>query len=240
MTKKLFFVTMMFAAMCGTVNATNSVAVTRSQKAATSATGLSEFFTEYSLPFTPSRSSSGIEISQYDPIIRPIASSRGFDWRFISAIACAESSFDHTAVSSAGALGLMQVMPFVAQGFDVSPSEAFNPGTNVELGVKHLEQISKIFRFPGSISEQDRLSIVLAAYNCGPGRVLDARRLAVKYGENHNSWSVVSKYLQLMSEPAYFEDEVVRCGVFREDAQTLGFVSKVMRYYDSYRERVML
>jgi membrane-bound lytic murein transglycosylase F len=179
-------------------------------------------------------SSGGVTISQYDPVIRSVASDRGYDWRLISAIAFAESRFDHDVVSYAGAVGLMQVMPSVAKGFKVPRNQMTDPLTNVRMGVGLLEQISNTLHFPRSISERDRLSIILAAYNCGPGRVLDARRLAAKYGENHNSWNVVSKYLRLMSEPAYFQDEVVRTGVFNGNAQTLGYVRKVMRYYDSY------
>jgi membrane-bound lytic murein transglycosylase F len=186
--------------------------------------------------YAPRWSSPGTDpiISQYDPVIRQVASDRGYDWRLISAIANAESRFDHDVVSYAGAVGLMQVMPSVAKGFKVPRHEMTDPLTNVKMGVGLLEQISNTLRFPRSISERDRLSIILAAYNCGPGRVLDARRLAVKYGENHNLWSVVSKYLRLLSEPAYFEDEVVRTGAFYDNAQTLGFVRKVLRYYDSY------
>ena len=179
-------------------------------------------------------------ISEYDPIIRQVASDRGYDWRLISAIAMQESRFDHDVVSKAGAVGLMQVMPAVARGFKVSPDKMTDPLTNVKLGVELLNEISRTFRFPDYISERDRLSIMLAAYNCGPGRVLDARRLAAKYGEDHNSWSVVSKYLGLLDDPLYYEDEVVRCGSFRDDAQTLGFVRKVLRYYDSYRELAAL
>jgi membrane-bound lytic murein transglycosylase F len=174
------------------------------------------------------------QISDYDPIIREVASSRGYDWRLISAIACAESRFRSDAVSGAGAVGLMQVMPSVARSLGVPPQKMYDPLVNVTMGVTHLERIAETFRFPRTISERDRLSITLAAYNCGPGRVLDARRLAAKYGENHNSWSVVSKYLGLMGDPAYYADEVVRCGIFRDSAQTLGFVRNVMRYYDSY------
>jgi membrane-bound lytic murein transglycosylase F len=181
-----------------------------------------------------------VVISQYDPVIRQVASDRGYDWRLISAIANAESRFDHDVVSYAGAVGLMQVMPSVAQGFKVPRDEMTDPLTNVKMGVGLLDQISGMLRFPRSISERDRLSIILAAYNCGPGRVLDARRLAVKYGENHNLWSVVSKYLRLLSDPAYFEDEVVRTGVFNGSGQTLGFVRKVLRYYDSYCEIVSM
>ena len=192
--------------------------------------------------YTPSWSDKkeGIVISEYDPLIRQVASDRGYDWRLISAIAMQESRFDHDAVSGAGAVGLMQVMPSVARGFKVERHEMTDPLTNVKMGVGLLEQISGTLRFPRHVSERDRLSIILASYNCGIGRVLDARRLAVKYGENHNSWSVVSKYLTLLDEPAYYEDEVVRCGEFRDEAQTLGFVRKVLGYYDSYREIAML
>ncbi|MDR2894244.1 MAG: transglycosylase SLT domain-containing protein, partial [Alistipes sp.] len=165
-------------------------------------------------------------ISPYDPVIRQAASAVGLDWRFVSAVACAESRFDRGAVSRAGAVGLMQIMPSVARSFKVPPGEMTDPLTNVTMGARHLDQISKTFRFPRTMSERDRLSIILAAYNCGPGRVLDARRLAVKYGENHNSWSVVAKYLTLMNDPAYYQDEVVRTGVFHDNAQTLGFVRK--------------
>lgn len=181
-------------------------------------------------------STPGTVISRYDPVIRQVASEEGYDWRLISAIAFAESRFDHDAVSYAGAVGLMQVMPSVARGFKVERHEMTDPLTNVKLGVGILEQIAGTLRFPGNISERDRLSIILASYNCGTGRVLDARRLAVKYGENHNSWNVVSKYLGLLDDPAYYEDKVVRCGAFKDDAQTLGFVRKVLRAYESYCE----
>lgn len=179
-------------------------------------------------------------ISEYDHIIRRIADERGYDWRFISAIACAESRFDYDVVSNAGAVGLMQIMPVVARQFEVDPLHMSDPHTNVELGVELLDFICGTLRFPESISEADRLSIVLACYNCGMGHVLDARRLATKYGENHNSWPVVSRYLELKSDPAYYEDEVVRCGAFYDNRQTTGFVRKVMRYYDSYCEIAML
>jgi membrane-bound lytic murein transglycosylase F len=179
-------------------------------------------------------------ISEYDPVIRQVASDKGYDWRLISAIAMQESRFDHDVVSRAGAVGLMQVMPATARGFKVEPHEMTDPLTNVRMGVGLLDEISKTLRFTRSVSERDRLSIMLAAYNCGVGRVLDARRLAVKYGENHNSWSVVSKYLSLLDDPLYYGDEVVRCGRFRDEAQTLGFVKSVLRYYDSYRELAAL
>ncbi len=189
--------------------------------------------------WTPEKRSRAV-ISEYDPIIRQIASDRGYDWRFISAIACAESRFDNDVISGSGAVGLMQIMPVVARQFKVDPLHMSDPHTNIVLGVELLDYIFTTLRFPESTSETDRLSIVLASYNCGMGHVLDARRLAVKYGENPNSWDVVARYLELKNEPEYYGDDVVRCGQFVDNRQTLGFVKKVMRYYDSYCQLAML
>ncbi|MDR2882264.1 MAG: transglycosylase SLT domain-containing protein [Alistipes sp.] len=193
-------------------------------------------FTPWNKEYAPSwlAPKNSVVISEYDHIIKDVAGDKGFDWRLISAIAMQESRFDHDAVSCAGAVGLMQVMPATACGFKVAPDQMTDPLTNVKMGVGLLYQIERTIRFPRSVSEHDRLSITLAAYNCGVGRVLDARRLAVKYSENHNSWNVVSKYLTLLGDPAYYEDPSVRTGIFRDNAQTLGFVAKVLRYYDSY------
>jgi membrane-bound lytic murein transglycosylase F len=225
MTTKTFLLLALLAAFGGTLSATAS------------SPSASETFTAPWKGYVPAwDTSERVVISEYDPLIRQVALDKGFDWRFISAIAMQESRFDHDVVSHAGAVGLMQVMPSVARGFKVARSEMTDPLTNVRMGVGLLEQISTTLRFPRHISERDRLSITLAAYNAGIGRVLDARRLAVKYGENHNSWPVVSKYLVLLSDPAYYEDPVVRAGMFRDNPQTLGFVRNVLRYYDSYCE----
>lgn len=198
------------------------------------------FGSEGSLYAKASEKKQAIVISEYDAIIRQVAADKGYDWRFISAIAFAESRFDHEVVSGAGAVGLMQIMPVVARQFKVDPLHMSDPHTNVILGVELLDYIGKTLRFPSSMHEKDRLSIMLASYNCGMGHVLDARRLAVKYGEDPNSWNVVSKYLRLKSDPEYYEDEVVRCGAFYDNGQTLGFVKKVLRYYDSYCELAVL
>ncbi len=79
----------------------------------------------------------------------------------------AESRFDHQVVSHAGAVGLMQIMPVVARQFKVDPMHVGDPHTNITLGVELIDYIGRTLRFPESISEKDRLSIILASYNCG-------------------------------------------------------------------------
>ena len=262
MNKKVFYSVLLIsvAAVCGVANFVMSDALSNSNPAHAASSALYEPALQGNIPerlagsYTESKSlwvsagkslwaperRSRVVISEYDALIRQIAADKGYDWRFISAIAFAESRFDNEIISGSGAVGLMQIMPVVARQFKVDPLHMSDPHTNVVLGVELLDYIGSTLRFPESTPEKDRLSIILASYNCGMGHVLDARRLAVKYGGNPNSWSVVSRYLELKNEPEYYEDEVVRCGQFVDNRQTLGFVRKVMRYYDSYCELAVL
>ncbi|MBT6404653.1 MAG: lytic transglycosylase domain-containing protein [Rhodospirillaceae bacterium] len=82
-----------------------------------------------------------------------------------------ESGFDRTAISRAGARGMMQLMPATAQQVAKGLSEPYNrsrlltdPGYNIRLGGGYLEQMLK--RFNGSAP------LALAAYNAGPHRVI--------------------------------------------------------------------
>ena len=173
-------------------------------------------------------------ISAYDEIIRSISEREGNDWRLMSAIAYHESRFTADIVSRRGARGLMQIMPSVAGQFDVPVETISDPQTNVWLANKLLTKIGSTLRLPAGVSAQDRMALVLAAYNSGIGHVSDARRLARLHGENPDSWEVVARYLALKSEPEYYENEVVRCGRFTGSRQTLAYVNDVMGRYDKY------
>ena len=102
------------------------------------------------------------------------------------------------------------------------------------LATQVLSRIAGSLRLPRSISEEDRMSLILASYNGGIGHVNDARRLARYFGEDPNSWRVVSHYLQLKSDPEYYENEVVECGRFTGSRQTMAYVEDVMSRYDKY------
>ena len=151
-------------------------------------------------------------ISPFDNLMRDISEKEGNDWRLMAAIAYHESRFTPDITSSRGACGLMQIMPSVAEQFDVPESLIADPATNVWLANKLLSKIGESLRFPAGTSDEDRMSIILACYNGGIGHVNDARRLARVHGEDPNSWEVVARYLTLKSEPEYYENEVVKCG----------------------------
>ncbi|MGI6160420.1 MAG: lytic transglycosylase domain-containing protein [Christensenellales bacterium] len=98
--------------------------------------------------------------SKYDVIIAAAAQETGLDAALIKAVIRAESSFNASAVSYAGAQGLMQLMPGTARELGVS--NAFDAEQNIKGGATYLKK--QLDRF-------DDIRLALAAYNTGPGRI---------------------------------------------------------------------
>lgn len=97
----------------------------------------------------------------FDELIEKISAKYDVDAALVKAVIKAESNFNPKAVSSAGAQGLMQLMPSTAAGLGVM--DAFDPEQNVDGGVRFLCDLLK--RYSGSVE------LALAAYNAGPGAV---------------------------------------------------------------------
>ena len=177
-------------------------------------------------------------ISSYDAMMRRIGEEEGQDWLLMSAIAYNESRFNEDLTSKQGAIGLMQIMPIVGRQFNVDKESIADPETNIRLAGKLLRQIEKTLKMSPSVPANDRISIILACYNGGIGHVCDARRLAKSNGENHNSWEVVARYLNLKADPTVYESELVRYGKFTGSRQTEAYVNEGMHRYDIYRNLV--
>ncbi len=97
----------------------------------------------------------------FSQLISQAAEKYGVDADLIEAVIQAESNFDADAVSSAGAQGLMQLMPATARSLGVT--DAFDPVQNINGGVKLLSQL--LNQYDGNVK------LALAAYNAGPGAV---------------------------------------------------------------------
>jgi len=99
--------------------------------------------------------------SDFNEIIEYAAKKYNISSSIIKAVIKAESNFNPTVVSSAGAQGLMQLMPGTARALGVNDS--FDPKQNIEGGVRYLRDMLE--KFGGN------LELALAAYNAGPGNV---------------------------------------------------------------------
>ncbi len=99
---------------------------------------------------------------QVAPAINAAAAGAGVDSRLLAALVWTESTFNQAAISPAGAIGLTQLMPGTAAGLGVDP---YDPVQNLQGGARYLR--IQLERF-------GRIDLALAAYNAGPGRVIDA------------------------------------------------------------------
>jgi membrane-bound lytic murein transglycosylase F len=176
----------------------------------------------------------GNRISVYDEIIQENAKTLGWDWRLLAALVYKESRFDTTALSYAGAQGLLQLMPVTVERFGVS-----NPNDPVESlkgGVKYLQYLDKFWmeRVPET---NERIKFILASYNIGQGHVEDAWRLTLKYRKNTQSWQEVSNFLNLKSDPKYYRDAVVKSG-YAKGHIAVNYVRDVLALFQSYKALV--
>lgn len=92
--------------------------------------------------------------------IQSAAAATGLSPALLKAVASVESGLDPSAISSAGAVGLMQLMPSTAASLEVNPN---NIAQNALGGAEYLQSLLNQFGH--------NLSLALAAYNAGPGAV---------------------------------------------------------------------
>ncbi len=106
----------------------------------------------------------GVPLELADRITRA-ATEAGVHPRVAFRLVQTESSFRRTAVSSAGAVGLTQVLPSTASWLEpgTTRSDLFRPDTNLRLGFRYLHYL--LDRYDGD------LRLALTAYNRGPGTV---------------------------------------------------------------------
>lgn len=177
-------------------------------------------------------------ISDYDPIFMRVGEQYDIDWCLLAAIARVESKFRSDAVSKAGAVGLMQIMPYVARRMGVEPEALFDPEVSVNVAAQLLQENSKMLRLGRNFDGEERLRFMLACYNAGFSRIDDARRLARYFDDDAGKWSSVSHYLTLLGEEEYSNHEVVTSGAFYGSAETVAYVEVVMRRYHRFCRKI--
>ena len=96
-----------------------------------------------------------------EPVICQVSKENNIDANLVKAVIEQESQYNPTAVSEAGALGLMQLMPATAKALGVK--DPLNPVENIRAGTKYLSSL--LNRYQGNVV------LALSAYNAGPDNV---------------------------------------------------------------------
>jgi membrane-bound lytic murein transglycosylase F len=168
------------------------------------------------------------KLSPWDEVVQRHAEKLNFDWRLIVAQMYYESRFDPNAISSMGALGLMQVTP--RAGEQVGITDLGNPSDNIRAGMLYLDWVRQ--RFPEDLPVADRMWFSLASYNAGLGHVMDARRLAAQKGWDPDRWfDNVEHAMLLLSQKKYYTQ--ARHGYVR-GSEPVAYLDRVSSLYKAY------
>jgi len=177
------------------------------------------------------------KISKFDDLIKKHARLNEIDWRLLAALIQQESRFNPTAVSWAGAKGLMQLMPATAKQYGFK--NLIDPELNIKAGVKHFNWLRKFWK-DKIANEEQRLKFILASYNVGHGHVSDAQKLAKKYGKSSVIWDDnVDIFIQKKSDPDYYKDPVVKYGYCR-GKEPYDYVKKITTRYNRFKQMIEL
>jgi len=152
-------------------------------------------------------------------IIQRYANQYEFDWLMIAAQAYQESRFDQSKRSSAGAVGVMQLLPTTAADDAVDIPNINSIENNIHAGVKYLHWLRETYFTDDNISPLDQVLFSFAAYNAGPGNMRKARNRAKRLGLDPNRWFgnvEIGMYRAVSGEPA-------------------SYVRNIYKYYVTYR-----
>jgi membrane-bound lytic murein transglycosylase F len=174
----------------------------------------------------------GNMLSPFDSLIRKGANTLGWDWRLLAALIYQESRFLPRGESWAGARGLMQLMPRTANEFGAFDLD--DPRQSIKAGVGYLKFLDNYWQ-KKITDRNERLKFILASYNVGLSHVVDARKLAEKYGKDPGIWyDNVEFYLSRKSEPEFFRDPIVTAGYCKCE-EPINYVRDILDRYEEYK-----
>ena len=123
--------------------------------------------------------------SRFSSLISDAASRHQVDERLLHAVIQTESAYNPSAISRAGAVGLMQLMPDTARRYGVV--NRTDPVQNVNGGTKYLRDLLDMFNY--------NLGLAVAAYNAGENAVMKYNYSIPPYPETQNYVrQVLSRY----------------------------------------------
>ncbi|MFK7830098.1 MAG: transporter substrate-binding domain-containing protein [Congregibacter sp.] len=143
----------------------------------------------------------------------------GIEHLFAAAQGYQESRLDQAVRSSAGAVGVMQLLPETAADKNVGIADIDEVEPNIHAGIKYMDFLRDRYFDDPEITPLNQALLSLGAYNAGPGRMIRMRSKAAAQGYDPNVWF----------------DNVELIAAQDIGRETVQYVSNIYRYYLTYR-----
>lgn len=143
----------------------------------------------------------------------------GFDYLIVAAQGYQESRLQQSVRSSAGAIGVMQLLPSTAADPKVGIPNIELVEPNIHAGIKYLSYLRGRYFSEPDIDQLNQTLLSLAAYNAGPARLISLRAQAEQMGYDPNKWF----------------DNVEVVAAREVGRETVQYVANIYKYYLSYR-----
>ena len=179
------------------------------------------FFDYYSTKMFYQRIKS--RLKNYEEYFQNYGKKYDIPWTLLASIAYQESHWNPNAKSFTGVRGMMMLTNNTAKLLGVK--NRLNPQESIRGGTRHIKEMIK--SVPEEVEGENRLQFALAAYNIGMGHILDAQKLAQKFGYNENVWSDLKKVLPLLEEKKY--NQTLKYGYAR-GSEPVKYVESIYNY----------
>ena len=143
----------------------------------------------------------------------------GFDWCWLKAWAMAESNLDPDAISPAGAVGILQVLPKTGEWISAryggklrDAAELKNAKTNIRIAAQYIAYLGRFWSYPRSA--HCRLQLQQASFNAGQGNVQKAQDLS----GGRLCWSHIAAFMHSVTGQKHSEE-------------TLSYVQRITENY---------
>lgn len=154
-----------------------------------------------------------------EEIFRRYGETYGIEYLFAAAQGYQESRLNQEVRSSAGAVGVMQLLPATAADRNVDIPDIENVDSNIHAGIKYMDFLRDRYFSSPDITPLNQALLALGAYNAGPARMISMRKTAAEQGYDPNVWF----------------DNVELVAAQEIGRETVQYVSNIFRYYLTYR-----
>jgi len=155
----------------------------------------------------------------YSELFKQYATEYDFDYLMIAAQGYEESGLDQSKRSSAGAVGVMQVIPKLAAANPINIPDVYHADGNIHAGAKILRYIAGTHFNDSGIDPLNKTLFTFASYNAGPTRIVQLQNKASSDGLDPNKW-----FENVELEVAQHVGE-----------ETVIYVGNIFKYYVAYK-----